>query len=146
MELVLKISKFAEKPKATVKLNSTFADYSAAIESNSGYAPIIDDDKFVGILTDGDIRRYISKNGPINLLEIPAASIGNFHAKTIDSREINSYIRESLTDGSANDYNIKHLPVLDTNNKIMFVIIKHRLLASIPRSLYSVETINDLQN
>jgi arabinose-5-phosphate isomerase len=101
-DLIINNEKPAVKPTASVK------DVIVEITKNRlGAAAVIDDqDKLLGIITDGDLRRMLEKNNTVNILT--AKDIMGNSPKTIQSNELAA---EALNIMRNN--NISQLIVLD---------------------------------
>lgn len=92
----------------------------------SGYAVVVDDTKIVGILSDGDIRRYLTKNvhdagyddsvhKDVNL-NIPISLLINEQPTTINHNERIMDIIEAINNNKSLSVGI---PVVDDNNKFV---------------------------
>ena len=86
-----------------------------------GAAAVIENDKLLGIVTDGDLRRMLQKNDSIEHLK--AKDIMSQHPKTINEDEL---AVNALQIMRAN--NITQLLVFDNNNMYKGVVHLHDLL------------------
>jgi len=73
------------------------------------------DSSLVGTLTDGDIRRYIEKNGP--KLDVTVFDVMNKHPKFVYEEQL-----EKLMYSDFLKYKVNFLPVIDKNKRIKNVI------------------------
>ena len=114
----------AQVEEVMVKENLPFlapnAPMSEAIEivtnGKLGVGIVVDNDRLVGIVTDGDIRRAMQKLGQ-KFFTTPVSDIMARHPKTINQ---NAKIVEAGE--TMNHYSIHSLVVLDNSNKVCGVI------------------------
>ena len=114
----------AQVEEVMVKENLPFlapdAPMSEAIEivtnGKLGVGIVVDNDRLVGIVTDGDIRRAMQKLGQ-KFFTTPVSDIMARHPKTINQ---NAKIVEAGE--TMNHYSIHSLVVLDSSNKVCGVI------------------------
>ena len=114
----------AQVEEVMVKENLPFlapnAPMSEAIEivtnGKLGVGIVVDNDRLVGIVTDGDIRRAMQKLGQ-KFFSTPVSDIMARHPKTINQ---NAKIVEAGE--TMNHYSIHSLVVLDNSNKVCGVI------------------------
>jgi len=102
----------------------TLVEHSASINeviekmNNSSYKIlfVVDTNKLVGTITDGDIRRciYDKKN---NISELKASEIMNTNPKYILIDEYNKLSNKDII-----NYNVEYLPILNKNMEIVKVI------------------------
>ena len=102
------------KPKVDGK--SSFFDIVNEISANMyGATAVLNNEKIIGIITDGDIRRLIEKN--ININDVSALSFMNTNPKTMksDTLAIKSlkYMQEN---------NISQVLVLDDSNNYIGIV------------------------
>ena len=109
-----------EKPQVspTQSLKEVIIEIS---KKRLGVAAVVDNNKLVGVVTDGDIRRMLEKNLDINL--VTAKDIMGTSPKTIQQ---NSLAIEALH--YMEDKSISQLLVVDENNTYLGVIHLHDLL------------------
>ncbi len=120
-----------EKESLTIEKNSNLKDALLNIEENGkGIVLVKEKQRFVGLLTDGDIRRAVLDGAN---LKTPIDSIVNHHpkvAKEEDSfEEILSQINET----------VKHIPVLNNKGELKKLIsvpvVKRNLISFNPDNL-----------
>lgn len=117
--LVRNILKSKNKP--AVSPNSTIQDVIVEIsEKRLGVTAVVENDKLVGIITDGDLRRMLQRSN--NLNEYTAKDIMSINPKNIDSNEHVSKALSILEDNS-----ITQLLVTE-NDKYVGVIHLHDIL------------------
>lgn len=87
-KLYLRVSDVVKNnAKPTVGLSTSVKDVILEISKNLlGAAAVIDQDKIVGIVTDGDIRRMLNTHE--NISKLTAADIMSHNPKTISSTEL----------------------------------------------------------
>jgi arabinose-5-phosphate isomerase len=88
-----------------------------------GCSAVIDGDKIVGIITDGDLRRMLSKQNSSITLDILAKDVMSKKPKTINE---DAFAVEAL-DMMRNNH-ITQLLVTDTKGKYLGVIHLHDLI------------------
>lgn len=114
------ISSQNEKP--VVNSNQTLKEVIVEISSKRlGVAAVVDNNKLIGIVTDGDLRRMLGKDLDINQLTVK--DIMSTSPKTIQR---NSLAIEALH--YMEDKSISQLLVVDENNAYLGVIHLHDLL------------------
>lgn len=114
------ISSQNEKP--VVNSNQTLKEVIVEISSKRlGVAAVVDNNKLIGIVTDGDLRRMLGKDLDINQLMVK--DIMSTSPKTIQQ---NSLAIEALH--YMEDKSISQLLVVDENNAYLGVIHLHDLL------------------
>lgn len=114
------ISSQNEKP--VVNSNQTLKEVIVEISSKRlGVAAVVDNNKLIGIVTDGDLRRMLEKDLDINTLTVK--DIMSTSPKTIKQ---NSLAIEALH--YMEDKSISQLLVVDENNAYLGVIHLHDLL------------------
>ncbi len=122
-QLYLKVSDLSvnnELPK--VSKNTDVKNTIIEITSKRlGAAAVVEDDIIVGIVTDGDLRRMLQNNIPIELLK--AKDIMSLHPKAIRKDELAVTALNVMKQN-----NITQLLVVDVNNKYVGVIHLHDLL------------------
>ncbi|EHI61350.1 sugar phosphate nucleotidyltransferase [Hungatella hathewayi] len=91
--------------------NSSVIDAMKQIDQNAnGIVYICSNMKLIGVLTDGDIRRYILKNGD---LKCPVSEIGNKDPKYLTLEE------ENKANTIMRKYKIRSIPILNTSSEIV---------------------------
>jgi len=122
-QLYLKVSDLSvnnELPK--VSKNTDVKNTIIEITSKRlGAAAVVEDDIIVGIVTDGDLRRMLQNNIPIEQLK--AKDIMSLHPKAIRKDELAVTALNVMKQN-----NITQLLVVDVNNKYVGVIHLHDLL------------------
>ncbi|MDX8554090.1 KpsF/GutQ family sugar-phosphate isomerase [Tenacibaculum sp. 1B UA] len=107
------------KVKSTDKVTQVIVEIS---EKRLGVTAVVDNnDKITGIITDGDIRRMLSKTTKID--ELTATDIMSTTPKTID---VDAMAVEALDNLENN--NITQILVTDTNNNYVGVVHLHDLI------------------
>ena len=90
-----------------------------------GAAAVVKDNKLVGIITDGDLRRMLMKHS--NIKEIKAADIMTRDPKTIDKNDLAVNALELM-----HNKGITQLPVMENDNYVGMIhihdIIKEGIL------------------
>ena len=89
--------------------------------TEQGAAAVIDDEKLLGIVTDGDLRRMLQNNDSIEHLK--AKDIMSLNPKTINEDELAVNALQIMRSN-----NITQLLVFDNNNKYAGVVHLHDLL------------------
>ena len=122
-QLYLKVSDLSvnnELPKVSpdTDVKSTIIEISS---KRLGAAAVVEDDVIIGIVTDGDLRRMLQNNIPIEQLK--ANDIMSLHPKTIRKDELAVTALNVMKQN-----NITQLLVVDVNNKYTGVIHLHDLL------------------
>lgn len=93
--------------------DSTVLEVMKRIDKNAkGIAFLCRNDQLVATVTDGDIRRYILKNGD---LDKPIREIANYHPKYIVNEEVVDYLAYMKR------YSITALPVVNKDHKILTI-------------------------
>jgi len=114
------ISSQNEKP--VVSSNQTLKEVIVEISSKRlGVAAVVDNNKLVGIVTDGDLRRMLGKDLDINQLKVK--DIMSSSPKTINQTSLAIEALHYMEDKS-----ISQLLVVDENNTYLGVIHLHDLL------------------
>jgi len=104
-----------------VNINETMENIIVEISSKRlGATAVLQNQKLVGVITDGDLRRMLEKHS--NLQTLKAADIMTTHPKTIQK---NRLAVDAL--GIMKDNNITQLPVLD-GEKYIGVVHLHDIL------------------
>lgn len=107
------------KVKSTDKVTQVIVEIS---EKRLGVTAVVDNnDKITGIITDGDIRRMLSKTTKID--ELTATDIMSTSPKTID---VDAMAVEALD--TLENNNITQILVTDTNNNYVGVVHLHDLI------------------
>ncbi|CAM1362573.1 D-arabinose 5-phosphate isomerase [Tenacibaculum sediminilitoris] len=107
------------KVKSTDKVTQVIVEIS---EKRLGVTAVVNDNnKITGIITDGDIRRMLSKTTKID--ELTAADIMSTSPKTID---VDAMAVEALN--TLENNNITQILVIDTNNNYVGVVHLHDLI------------------
>jgi arabinose-5-phosphate isomerase len=109
-----------ESPKVSIDddIKTTIVEISS---KRLGTTAVLDNDKLMGVITDGDLRRMLEKNNTIN--GISAGDIMTKNPKTVDK---NSLVVDAL--GIMRKNNITQLLVLD-GTKYVGVIHLHDILS-----------------
>ncbi|MGE0560461.1 MAG: SIS domain-containing protein [Flavobacteriales bacterium] len=112
----------AQNEKPVVNSTQTLKEVIVEISSKRlGVAAVVDNNKLVGIVTDGDLRRMLGKDLDINQLKVK--DIMSTSPKTINR---NSLAIEALH--FMEDHSISQLLVVDDSNNFAGVIHIHDLL------------------
>jgi arabinose-5-phosphate isomerase len=112
---------FGNNEKPEVQLNDDMRSVILEISSKRlGATAVLDGEKLVGIITDGDIRRMLHREGPVNLLK--AADI-----MTRDPQTINADILVADALDVMRKNNITQILVMD-NDRYVGVIHLHDIL------------------
>lgn len=106
------------KVKSTDKVTQVIVEIS---EKRLGVTAVVDNDKIAGIITDGDIRRMLSKTTKID--ELTAADIMSTAPKTID---VDAMAVEALD--TLENNNITQILVTDADNNYVGVVHLHDLI------------------
>lgn len=106
------------KVKSTDKVTQVIVEIS---EKRLGVTAVVDNDKIAGIITDGDIRRMLSKTTKID--ELTAADIMSTTPKTID---VDAMAVEALD--TLENNNITQILVTDADNNYVGVVHLHDLI------------------
>lgn len=113
---------FTQNAKPQVTSNQSLKEVIIEISSKRlGVAAVVDNNRLIGVVTDGDIRRMLEKNLDINL--VTSKDIMGTSPKTIQQ---NSLAVEALH--VMEDKSISQLLVVDENNTYLGVIHLHDLL------------------
>ncbi len=109
-----------ESPRVSIDddIKTTIVEISS---KRLGTTAVLDNDKLMGVITDGDLRRMLEKNNSIN--GISAGDIMTNNPKTVDK---NTLVVDAL--GIMRKYNITQLLVLD-GTKYVGVIHLHDILS-----------------
>lgn len=108
--------------KFIVKLNDSIMDALRIIDDNKqGFAVVLDNEKVVGVLTDGDIRRGLIKGYRI---EGKVSDFYTQNAKTIKISEGFGVVADLFKNQS-----IKFMPIIDDNNSLLNIITKNQMHA-----------------
>lgn len=102
------------KPAVTIGSSEDFkAVLSRLAESSGGIIGVIENNKLVGVVTDGDIRRNISK---LEVTEVIALTAGQI--MTPDPRVISDETRCNDADNLMGQYGVNSLLVVDIKNNL----------------------------
>lgn len=119
--LTARVEQFVSEQRPLVEVNSSIKDVIFSISSSKhGITVVTDQDKIVGVITDGDLRRMLLKTE--NLTGILAKDLMSANPKTVDK---NALAKEAMTVLKQN--NIGQLIVTDNGN-YFGIIDLHRLL------------------
>ncbi len=121
-KLYLRVSDLIEKnDKPQVKPSTPIKDVIYEIsDKRLGTTAVIDNDRIVGVITDGDIRRMLEKNQDINSLK--ASDIMSDNPKKIEANEMAVNVIEVMQ-----NHGISQILVVD-DNKYIGVLHFHDLL------------------
>jgi len=110
-----------EKPQASsdTSLAQTLIEMTS---KRLGCVAVVDNDQLLGIITDGDLRRMLSKN--IDFSSLTAKDIMTPKPKTINEKEFAVKALEIMRQN-----HITQLLVIDDNNKYVGVVHLHDLLS-----------------
>ena len=119
--LTARVEQFVSEQRPLVEVNSSIKDVIFSISSSKhGITVVTDQEKIVGVITDGDLRRMLLKTE--NLTGILAKDLMSANPKTVDK---NALAKEAMTVLKQN--NIGQLIVTDNGN-YFGIIDLHRLL------------------
>ncbi|MDQ0782059.1 SIS domain-containing protein [Chryseobacterium sp. W4I1] len=119
--LVSKVDQFLSPQKPQVEENAPIRDVIISISASShGITVVINDEKILGVITDGDLRRMLMKGDDIT--KVQAKDIMSANPKTIES---NTLAKEAMKILKEN--NIGQLIVTE-NGKYSGIIDLHTLL------------------
>ena len=119
--LTARVEQFVSEQRPLVEVNSSIKDVIFSISSSKhGITVVTDQEKIVGVITDGDLRRMLLKTE--NLTGIVAKNLMSANPKTVDK---NALAKEAMTVLKQN--NIGQLIVTDNGN-YFGIIDLHRLL------------------
>lgn len=119
--LTARVEQFVSEQRPLVEVNSSIKDVIFSISSSKhGITVVTDQEKIVGVITDGDLRRMLLKTE--NLTGILAKDLMSANPKTVDK---NALAKEAMTVLKQN--NIGQLIVTE-NGKYFGIIDLHRLL------------------
>jgi len=116
-KLSLKLNYLVDKNRMpTVSLSSTFFEIIDEISSNMyGATAVIDSDKIIGIITDGDIRRIIEKKH--NIDRVLASDLMNKNPKVLSEETLAFHAL-----GVMKKNNISQVLVTDPNNTYIGIV------------------------
>lgn len=119
--LTATVGQFISQNKPSVSSESKIRDIIISISSSKhGITAVLDHEKIIGVITDGDLRRMLMNNESIQ--DLPAKEIMSKNPKTVST---NALAKEAMQ--ILKDYNIGQLIV--TENEIYMGIIDiHKLL------------------
>lgn len=124
--LLLRISEIMHSGERTPRVLQTASLNEALIEmSKKGLgmtAVVDDDDKLLGVFTDGDLRRVLD-HGEVNVRQIRVADVMTANCKTTHP---NALAAETLA--MMQQYKINSLPVVDDANRLVGAMNMHDLL------------------
>ena len=103
--------------KVTVKKDVNLRDSLANLNNGGIQALLVinEDDTFAGIVTDGDIRRHLLKDGNLDTSIGSILTKDSIIAKSEDQNELNKIFKTNK---------INHIPVLNEKNKIVFLAMR----------------------
>ncbi len=90
-------------------------------EKSLGMVLIAEDEKLIGIFTDGDLRRAIETN--VNFQELTIHKVMTTDCKSIEAHETALIAMQLMENNSLNS-----LPVVDSKNRIVGAINMHTLI------------------
>ncbi len=117
---------YTGEKNAVVPVTGCFRDVLEELNRKKlGAVCVVDGEKLVGLVTDGDIRRLLlSTQKPLpHLFVTPAVSVVTAHPKTIGPE---ATLEEALEVLEKNQFWV--LPVVDENNMLLGLLHLHRLL------------------
>ena len=119
--LTAKVEQFVSNNKPEVELETSIRDVIISVSgSKHGITVVVENEKIIGVITDGDIRRMLLNQDDIS--KVKASDIISKNPKTIDKNKLAKEAMQILK-----EYNIGHLVV--TNDDQYFGIIDiHKLL------------------
>lgn len=122
-KLLLRVENMLDtQKKPSVSPNSSIKDVIVEIsEKRLGVTAVVEDEVLVGIITDGDIRRMLTKHD--NLNGLVAADVMSKNPKTVTTR---SMVIDAFN--SMEDHSITQLLVVDEQNKYQGIIHIHDIL------------------
>ncbi|MDP4267434.1 MAG: KpsF/GutQ family sugar-phosphate isomerase [Bacteroidota bacterium] len=122
-QLYLKVSDLIiNNDKPQVKIDSDFKNILFEISSKRlGMTAVINNNKIVGIITDGDLRRMLEKNIPIE--SVTAQNIMSLNPKTVDKSTL---AIDAL--GIMKKYSITSLITTDENQNYLGVVHLHDII------------------
>lgn len=119
--LVSKVDQFLSPQKPQVDENAPVRDVIISISASShGITVVTDEDKIIGVITDGDLRRMLMKGDDIT--KVQAKDIMSANPKTIESHTLAKEAMKILKEN-----NIGQLIVTE-NGKYSGIIDLHTLL------------------
>lgn len=106
-----------EIDKVTVKPDEKLKDALPKMEQGGMQVLLVVDDKnhLLGIITDGDIRRLLLKNGN---LDTPVCEIMNADPKSVKIGTSLNYIKDMMLKN-----NIRHVPILDEQRHLIDLVL-----------------------
>ncbi len=121
--MYMRVEDLSSKNEAPiVKFNESITNVIIEISSKRlGATAVIENDKMIGIVTDGDLRRMIEKHNDFN--DLVAKDIMSADPQTINKTEL---VVNALT--MMRENNITQLPVMDDDNNYVGVIHLHDIL------------------
>ena len=119
--LTAKVEQFVSNNKPEVELETSIRDVIISVSgSKHGITVVVENEKIIGVITDGDIRRMLLNQDDIS--KVKASDIISKNPKTIDKNKLAKEAMQILK-----EYNIGQLVV--TNDDQYFGIIDiHKLL------------------
>ncbi|GAB0157057.1 KpsF/GutQ family sugar-phosphate isomerase [Chryseobacterium sp. Alg-005] len=119
--LISKVDQFLSSQKPQVTENASIRDVIISISASShGITVVTDEDKIIGVITDGDLRRMLMKGEDVS--KILAKDIMSSHPKTIERDALAKEAMKILKEN-----NIGQLIVTE-NGKYFGIIDLHKLL------------------
>ena len=119
--LISKVDDFLSSQKPQVTEHATVKDVIISISaSRHGITVVTDEDRIIGVITDGDLRRMLMKGDDIS--KVMAKDIMSAHPKTIERSALAKEAMKILKDN-----NIGQLIVTE-NGKYFGIIDLHKLL------------------
>ncbi|KPE50798.1 SIS domain-containing protein [Chryseobacterium indologenes] len=119
--LTSKVEQFLSSQKPQVSEDSSIRDVIISISASShGITVVTDDEKIIGVITDGDLRRMLMKEGDI--AKVQAKDIMSGYPKTIEKDALAKEAMKILKEN-----NIGQLVVTE-NGKYFGIIDLHKLL------------------
>ncbi|WP_223607612.1 SIS domain-containing protein [Chryseobacterium sp. OSA05B] len=119
--LVSKVDQFLSPQKPQVEENAPVRDVIISISASShGITVVTDEEKIIGVITDGDLRRMLMKGDDIS--KVQARDIMSAHPKTIERDTLAKDAMKILKEN-----NIGQLIVTE-NGKYFGIIDLHKLL------------------
>lgn len=89
-------------------------------KNKSKFVFVLDDKKILGIITDGDLRRFFRKNKDLNKKCIEAA---NLKPKKLKISKINENSLKKSSEDLCFKYQINQIPIIDKKNNLLSIFL-----------------------